>query len=222
VKKSTAARRHGTWRTFYRWMEEDRGWIADSPFRFGFNLTQRDDARPKYLSASQAQALLAAAESDPAAAFLVRLGLQAGLKPSEIPRLKVRDLDDGENLVTIRDQHRRSRAVPVQPDLFTAYDAFVEEVLDGVRPDPGEKAVPRTVRWMEMRLAQAARQVEDTVGFAPTFQTLRWTRAVLDLRNGVPPDRLRLKLGYSKQGWAMHAWPALKRAVPHASEGRMA
>jgi hypothetical protein len=66
---------------------------------------------------------------------------------------------------------RRERAVPVQPGLFTAYEAFVEDKLPA-RPGDGEPAVPFSTRWMELHLAGAARQVQAQVGFAPTFRTL--------------------------------------------------
>ncbi|MGD9101259.1 MAG: tyrosine-type recombinase/integrase, partial [Anaerolineae bacterium] len=216
VAASTAARRHGTWRAFYNWMQE-KGWVAASPFCFGFaEATPRPLRPPRYLSPGQAQALLDAAESEPAAAFLVRLALYTGAKPSEITRLKVKHLDEEENLVTVRG--RRDRAVPVQPDLFTAYEAFVEDKLPA-RPGEGEPAVPFSRRWMELRLAGAARQVQEQVGFAPTFRTLRWTRAVWDLRNGVPEERVRVKLGYSALSWHMHARRALLPWIPAAGEG---
>jgi hypothetical protein len=50
VAASTAARRHGTWRAFYNWMQE-KGWIAASPFCFGFaEATPRPLRPPRYLS----------------------------------------------------------------------------------------------------------------------------------------------------------------------------
>jgi integrase len=218
VKASTAARRHGTWRAFYTWMAQEKGWVTDTPFRFGFaDLTPRHYRPPKYLSRSQADALLAAAEADPGANFLVRLALYTGMKPLEIDRLRVQDLDEPAHLVTVRG--RRNRVVPVLPDLFPAYDAFVEEVLGGQRPLATVEAVPFSTRWMELRLAKVARQVEPTIGFCPTFSTLRWTRAVWDLRNGVPEDRVRRKLGYSEKSWKMHARRLLAPLVPHPREG---
>ncbi len=109
--------------------------------------------------------------------------------------------------------------MPVQPDLFKAYQTFVEKVLSA-RPGAREPAVPYSKRWMELRLAQVTRQVEAQVGFSPTFQTLRWTRAVWDLRNGVPEERVRVKLGYSALSWQMHARRALLPWIPDANEGR--
>ncbi len=215
---STAARRHGTWRAFYRWLYE-KDWITGTPFLFGFAQTTPRPSRPvKYLSPQQAEALLSAAQDDPAAVFLIRLVLGTGMKRAEIARLVVRDLDEQENLVTVRG--RRDRSVPVQPDLFVAYQTFVEEKLAAARPGAGERAVPFTTRWMEMCLAKAAREVEAKVGFRPTFQTLRWTRAVWDLRNGVSEERVRVKLGYSKMSWQMHARPALLPWIPSANEGQ--
>ena len=180
--------------------------------------TPRPLRPPRHLSPGQAKALLAAAQDEPAAAFLIRLGLYTGIKPSEITRLTVRDLDEQENLVTVRG--RRDRAVPVQPDLFKAYQTFVQEELS-TRPGAGEPAVPFSTRWMEKRLAKVARQIEEQVGFPPTFQTLRWTRAVWDLRNGVPEERVRVKLGYSALSWQMHARRALLPWIPDVNEGQM-
>jgi len=214
---ATAARRHGTWRAFYRWVYE-KGWITGTPFLFGFAQTTPRPSRPvKYLSPGQAEALLAAAQDDPAAVFLIRLVLGTGMKRAEIARLVGRDLDERENIVTVRG--RRDRSVPVQADLFTAYRTFVEEKL-AARPGAGERAVPFTTRWMEMCLSKAAREVEAEVGFRPTFQTLRWTRAVWDLRNGVPEERVRVKLGYSKMSWQLHARPALLPWIPGVNEGQ--
>jgi len=116
------------------------------------------------------------------------------MKPSEIVNLKARDLDAQENMATVRG--RRDRTVRVSADLFAAYEVFAQEVLGG-RPAADKPAVPFSQRWAELRLAKAARQVKKEVGFAPTFQTLHWTRAVWDLRNGVPEERVRVKLGYS-------------------------
>ncbi len=187
-------------------------------FCISFAATPRPLCPPRYLSSGQAQALLVAAQDEPAAAFLIRLGLYTGIKPSEIVRLTVRDLDEQENLVTVRG--RRDRAVPVQPDLFTTYQTFVQDELS-TRPSVEEPVVPFTVRWMEKRLARAARQVKEQVDFSPTFRTLRWTRTMGDLRNGVPEERVRIKLGYSALSWQMHARWALLLWIPDANEGQI-
>ena len=219
VKAATAARRHGTWRAFYAWLVE-RGQMTNSPFRFGFaDMTPRRYRPPDYLSHEQGEALLAAAKADPRADFLIRLVLYTGMKSSEVARLRVQDMDALGNVVTVHG--RRDRAVPVPADLFPAYDAFVEAALDGERPAPGDKAVPFSTRWMQLRVAEVAGQVEGDLGFAPTFSILRWTRAVWDLRNGVPGDRVRVKLGYSEKSWELHAQRLLEPLVPHPLEGQM-
>ncbi len=89
------------------------------------------------------------------------------------------------------------------------------------RPAKDEPVLPYNTRWAELRIEEVAREVAQDIGFAPTFKDLRWTRALWDLRAGVPRGRMRVKLGYSKLGWEVHALPALLPFVPDGREGEM-
>ncbi len=203
----TAARRHGTWRTFYRWLR-DRGWIEESPFRFSFELTPREHNSIHILTPSQIETLLSA--EDPAAAFVVRLLWETGMKSNEALNLQGGDLNFAESMIYIRG--RIERSVPVSEALAEDYQAYLE--AENLKVGVNDKVFPFTRRWMEKQLHKVAQ----STGIAFTAQTLRWNCAIVDLSRGLSEDRLRIKLGYSELSWHMHARPILRPWLPHSAE----
>jgi integrase/recombinase XerD len=59
------------------------------------------------------------------------------------------------------------------------------------------ECTPRNLEYILDEVGQKANIRSVQVG----FETLRWTCAVRDFRNGMPEERLRLKLGLSKISW---------------------
>lgn len=210
-RAATVARRHGTWRAFYRWTTE-RGWLNETPFRFGFEETPRSTQRAKGLTGKELAALQRAVKDDPVGEFVLRLFLDTGMKPSEAIQLRGVDLNLAENLVTVRG--RRDRAVPVSGELQAAYRGYLE--FCGLSEIPDAPVFPYTQRWLEKQLQRIA----ERAAVSCTAQTLRWHRAITDLRNGVSEERVRVKMGYSELSWQMHARPALLPWLPSPHEGK--
>lgn len=219
----TARRRHGTWRAFYGWMEK-KEWIQNSPFRFQMAAqTPRPKLELQYLTPREAQVLLQAAdrEESPAPAFLIRLALYTGMKVSEMALLKVKDLIPEQDRVRVHGKHPRDVAVP--HDLFEAYEQFLVYLRkQGRAPEnPDSLAIGYTKRWMEKELRSVTEKVKNQLGQRPTYGTLRWTRAVWDLRNGVSEDRVRTKLGFTEIAWVQNTRKRLKPFIADPREGQM-
>ena len=87
----------------------------------------------------------------------------------------------------------KERKLALGPNFAPAYRQYLREY------DPQEALYPCTPRNLEYVLADLAALAGIENGVS--FEQLRWTCAVRDYRNGMPPDRLRQKLGLSLISW---------------------
>ena len=133
--------------------------------------------------------------------LLVSLLLQTGIKKAECARLLVTDLDVARPQapeLTVRyveeGQAHKNRVLSLNQTIVPAYNQFIEQY----RPETYLfECTPRNLEYILDEVGQKANIRSVQVG----FETLRWTCAVRDFRNGMPEERLRLKLGLSKISW---------------------
>ncbi|MBX3015125.1 MAG: site-specific integrase [Caldilineaceae bacterium] len=135
-------------------------------------------------------------------ALLVNLLLQTGMKKAECARLLMSDLAPARDAATLEvivrypeERHaHKNRSMTLDGTLVPVLQQYVEQYK------PTNFLFECTPRNLEYVLDEVGRKAEinhTQVG----FETLRWTCAVRDFRQGVPEDRLRQKMGLSKISW---------------------
>lgn len=135
-------------------------------------------------------------------AFLL-LGLDAGLRVGEVARLKVKDIDSQQGLISIHESKRgKSRKVPLSPSLLTA----LREYWKVYRPDPQGYLFPTRhsdsryphihQTYINMLFKKHMRQFDF---YDPSFRfhNLRDTYATTMLKNGCNIFVLKKLLGHS-------------------------
>jgi integrase/recombinase XerD len=138
-----------------------------------------------------------ALKPDPRPHLLVNLLLQTGIKKAECMRLTPDDFEDFEPehpTVLIRYQEPRllhkERRLDVSPELMATLDQYLELYK------PDERIFECTPRNLEYVLTDAAEQARLPNG--ASFESLRWTSAFRDFRDGMPHSKLQEKMGLSK------------------------
>jgi site-specific recombinase XerD len=147
-----------------------------------------------------ARDLLWAQKPDARPYLVLTLVLQTGIKKSECVGIKLAHIDLSNRQAPVLyvryDDPRRAlkeRKLALGPQFAAIYDQYVREYA------PKEylfECTPRNLEYVLADLAQLA-GLKDGV----SFEQLRWTCAVRDYRRGMPPDRLRQKLGLSEISW---------------------
>ena len=146
------------------------------------------------------RALFRAEKSDARPLLLVTLLLSTGIKKSEAMAIRLSDLDT---------------ANPHNAALFVRYDDAKKRHKERklklsaefatTLPDYAAQYHPRahlfecTARNLEYVLADLAKATG--LGNTVSFESLRWTCAVQDYKNGMPEDHIRQKLGLSTITW---------------------
>jgi integrase/recombinase XerD len=195
----TMARRLTFLKNFFSWLARE-GVIREDP-SVGLTMARPLPPLPQLLFDDEVQRLLASAADDPRAHCLIYLVLHAGLKKEEVMGLKVDQIDlsnPQEPCITVHfeaatnKQHRERRlALPAEfTTILKKYQAKyhpVSELFD---------CTDRNLNYVLARAVKAA-GIKKRV----TLQLLRDTYAVQQLRNGVPPESVREKLGLSDEAW---------------------
>ncbi len=136
---------------------------------------------PRFLSREEARQLLGACERYPALYSFVMIALHTGLRPGELCKLRVEDLDLRANVLHVRKtKSRKDRVVPLHPRLreFLTPQHFPLQSYNVLRG----------------RLKMVCGGIGLT---GATPHTLRHTFAAHAAMNGVPLDTLRSWLGHS-------------------------
>lgn len=199
------ARRLTTLKVFFKWLAESgvipvdpAATIAHRPVSTPLPLVLSDAQVESVLAV--AQALRAAEKPDARPYLLVRLLLDTGIKKSECMNIRLGDLavsDPAHAALHVRATDARyarykERRLALRPETVAA----LQEYRQQYRPE--EMLFPCTARNLEYVLADLAK----LAGLeALSFEMLRMTSALRDLRDGMDPERLRLKLGLSKMSW---------------------
>lgn len=204
-KPKSYQRRLTTLKGFFAWLkqiqviaDDPAAPIAHIPVTPPLPAILHDDHIARLLE--QARARLRAPKPDARPLLLVTLLLSTGIKKGEAMAIRLRDLDtaDPDNAtVFIRydDAKKRfkERRLKLAPEFVTTLPLYLEQYK------PREHLFECTARNLEYVLADLAQ----TTGLGKTlsFESLRWTCAVQDYKNGMPEDHIRQKLGLTTLAW---------------------
>ena len=173
-----------------RGLHPRRAQVQQNSGRKGFTL-------PEYLEAHQVQAILAAAPN-PRARLLMLLQWRAGLRVSEALALEAADLSIDPDQPTIRVRQgkgRRSRIVPVHPELLNALDAVLQfSQIGRGRIIPVSRST--AWRWVQAAVDRAVTLGAFPVGRQVGTHTFRHSYARHLLLHGVPINYLSRWLGH--------------------------
>ncbi|NOX63478.1 MAG: site-specific integrase [Chloroflexi bacterium] len=132
--------------------------------------------------------------------LLVLLLLQAGLKKSEVMKIRLDDIDTSnprDPILYVRYSDPRmghkERKLALGPAFTPVYNQYLRTY------QPKERLFECTARNLEYVLSDAAKRAEIPGG--ASFETLRWTSAVRSYRFGMTPEALREKMGLSPISW---------------------
>lgn len=207
-KMKSWARRLTTLKVFFGWLAEEKV-IPKDP---AASLVHRrvTTPLPQVLSEAEVADLLAATnrwrhdaeKPDARSHLLVTLLLSTGIKKSECMNLAPTDIDasePGAPTLFVRYERIRQRFKERKLRLPPEFPAILSEYVQQYQPTA--KLFPCTARNLEYVLDEASKRA----GLPPrrlSFETLRYTCAVRDLRQGMDEDVLRRKLGLSRITWA--------------------
>ncbi len=201
----TRSRRITSIKSFFRWLFES-GVLKSNPAdpiiqkpvasRLPHALTQSEYR----LALEAARAIRDGAKADPRPLVLFQLVLETALKKGECLSLMVEhlEIDDPKNAALhVRYSNPRyrykERRLPLSQDWVEAYTDYARQY------DIKDQVFPWSQRRLEYLLSDIAEEAKFEKNIS--FDSLRWTSAVIDLSKGVDPDSIRQKLGISKIQW---------------------
>jgi integrase/recombinase XerD len=207
-KMKSWARRLTTLKVLFAWLAEEKVIPKDPAASLVHHRVTTP--LPQVLSAAEVTQLLSATsrwrhdaeKPDARSHLLVTLLLSTGIKKSECMNLAPSDIDASESAaptLLVRYESIRQRFKERKLRLPPEFPAILSEYLQQYRPTA--KLFPCTARNLEYVLDEASKRA----GLPPrrvSFETLRYTCAVRDLREGMDEDVLRRKLGLSHITWA--------------------
>lgn len=198
-------RRLTTLKVFFAWLKQTHvitddpaAPVAHIPVTSPLPEILYDDQIAKLLDA--ARQMLHADKSDARPLLLITLLLSTGIKKSEAMAIRLQDLDTADPkhaalFVRYADAKKRhkERKLKLAPEFATTLPHYIEQY------QPKDHLFECTARNLEYVLADLAK----TTGLGDTvsFESLRWTCAVQDYKNGMSEDHIRLKLGLSTITW---------------------
>jgi integrase/recombinase XerD len=202
--RKSYARRVTTLKVYFKWLNTI-GALPHDPARA---VLQRSGPAPlaSVLSGDDIHAAIFAArqmkrgeEYDTRPEMLFRLILDTGIKKSEAMALTPADVDRADPqtpALLVRHKTRnvyRERRIALQPDWPGLLDIYLMQYR------PQSAIFNCTARNLEYILSDISEAAELPVKIS--FEMLRWTCAVRDIRGGTDPDLVREKLGLSRISW---------------------
>ncbi len=196
------SRRITSVKSFFRWLQNSGVILVDPADK----LVQRSvtSPLPQVMTREEVEAALAAAtamreadEPDARPYTLLRLLLETAIKKGECREISLNHLsieDPEDAFVFIRYTNPRyrykERKITLSPEWIESFNEYAAQY------EPEERLFPWTPRRMEYILEDITR----AGGFEKriSFDMCRWTSALMDLTDGVEPDKIRQKLGVSK------------------------
>jgi site-specific recombinase XerD len=196
------SRRITSLKSFFRWLQNGGILLVDPADK----LVQRSvtSPLPEVLNRDEVDAALATAqamreadEPDARPYTLLKLLLETAVKKGECTRIGLSHLSMEEPesaYVFVRYTNPRyrykERKIPLSAEWVEAFNEYASQY------DPEERLFPWTARRMEYILED----ITEAAGFEKriSFDMCRWTSVLMDLVDGVEPDRIRQKLGISK------------------------
>ena len=206
-KMKSWARRLTTLKVFFAWLAEEEVIPKDPAAAIVHHPVTTP--LPQALSPAEVTQLLGATSQwrhdaqkpDARSHLLVTLLLSTGIKKSECMNLALADIDAHSTppAVLVRYESIRQRFKERKLRLPADFPSILAEYLRQYQPS--DKLFPCTARNLEYVLDEASKRA----GLPPrrvSFEALRYTCAVRDLREGMDEDILRRKLGLSHITWA--------------------
>ncbi|MBU6351531.1 MAG: site-specific integrase [Chloroflexi bacterium] len=207
----TQARRITTLKVFFGWLH-GVGVIGNDPAEPIVHIQARTPL-PVIVRDSDVRTLLLKAqdisrnrqEPDARPYLLVSLLVQTGIKKAECARLSIEDLDISQPqapVLNVRYREERyrhkNRLLGLTATVAPAFQQYLAQYAPQYSPqDLLFDCTPRNLEYVLEDLGELAGIRYVQIG----FETLRWTCAVRDFRNGMPEEQLRQKLGLSKISW---------------------
>lgn len=206
-KPKTLSRRITTLKVFFSWLH-DLGAIGTNPAESIIQQPARPrlplilyDGEVHQLVLACQDWLWARTKPDARPYVLVSLLLQTGIKKSEAVNLLLEDIDRSQPqqpTVFIRYEDERythkNRTLSLHPNFLKP----LEQYLAQYHPDNFLfECTPRNLEYVLEEAGQRAGIKRLQVG----FETLRWTCAVRDFKQGTTDEQLRHKMGLSKVSW---------------------
>ncbi len=204
-KPKTYQRRLTTLKVFFSWLKQTQI-IADDPAAPVAHIPVSSPL-PEILYNDQiaklrdaARQMLNAEKSDARPLLLVTLLLSTGIKKSEAMAIRLSDLDTADPkhaalFVRYADAKKRhkERKLKLAPEFTLTLPRYIEQY------QPQDHLFECTARNLEYVLADLAKLTG--LGDTVSFESLRWTCAVQDYKNGMSEDHIRQKLGLSTITW---------------------
>ena len=203
----TQARRITTMKVFFGWLH-GVGVIGTDPAEPIVQIQARTPL-PTILRDADVRTLLLKAQDisrdrqkpDARPYLLVSLLVQTGIKKAECARLLIDDIDIAQPqspVLTVRYREERYKHKNRVLGLTSTIVPALQQYLAQYKPkDLLFDCTPRNLEYVLEELGELAGIRYVQVG----FETLRWTCAVRDFRNGMPEEQLRQKMGLSKISW---------------------
>jgi integrase/recombinase XerD len=206
-KPKSHQRRLTTLKVFFAWLKQTKvladdpaAPIAHIPVTSPLPEILYDDQIAKLLAHARTLFSANAPRSDPRPLLLVTLLLSTGIKKSEAMAIRLSDLDaanpqNAALFVRYDDAKKRhkERKLKLSPEFATTLPHYIAQYT------PRAHLFECTSRNLEYVLADMAKITG--LGNTVSFESLRWTCAVQDYKNGMPEDHIRQKLGLSTITW---------------------
>ena len=201
----TYQRRLTTLKVFFSWLKQTQvifddpaAPVAHIPVSSPLPEILYDDQVAKLLN--EGRMIFNADKSDARPLLLMTLLLSTGIKKSEAMAIRITDLDTADPktaalYVRYADAKKRhkERKLKLSPEFATTLPRYLEQY------QPKEFLFECTARNLEYVLGDLAKATG--LGDTVSFESLRWTCAVQDYKNGMPEDHIRQKLGLSTITW---------------------
>lgn len=199
------SRRITTLKVFFGWLAET-GVLPEDP---AAPVIHRPvlTGPPRVLSDEEVARVLEVTEAlrhgdppDPRPHLLVTLLLHTGIKKGECMNIALDHIDlsdPARPMLWVRYASPRRKHKERRLPLPAEWPAVLAEYR--AKYDLRDRLFPCTARNLEYVLDEVAQQAGLTEGLS--FETLRWTCAVRDYREGMPSEQLRQKLGLTRISW---------------------
>ncbi len=206
-KPKSLARRLTTLKVFFSWLMEEGPLSADPAAPLVHQAVRTP--LPRVLSEGETTQLLGATQTwrrdpqgpDARPHLLVTLLLDTGIKKGECMNIALSDLDTADPdaaSVFVRYESARQRYKERKLQLSPQFCAALPEYL--VQYEPKANLFECTARNLEYVLDACSKRAGLPARIL-SFESLRWTCAARDFRQGMDHDALRRKLGLSRITW---------------------
>lgn len=224
---STGGVRLSVVRTFFKWCVIHEHCRHDPTA--GVRGPRRPQTLPRTITATDVGKLLDHCP-DLRARVIVLLGVQEGLRRSEIASLDTTSFDWDDQTLTVRGKFDKERLIPVSDETKAAIDVYLAEdpagphrpLLRSVGNRPGRRLAPATISCLARKIFDDA-GVKQAAWDGKSLHSLRHAAACDMLTNGGDPRDVADFLGHADSSFTLRVYGRRHAAVTRlkkASEGR--